>query len=811
MRKKIISLICVLVMLIPNASVSAGTEQNTATETAEALKALNLLTDEKKITHDSFVYSLAGFLYDNPESVGTPQELAAAMGMVDSTDEFKGTQIITVDEALKYAVVALGYKPRAIMSGASNYRGIAAELGIIDGVKAGGAEILLFEDAVKILYNMLEIPPMVSYHKSEAERGYMIETGETLLSLNRGIHEISGMLTANDVTSIYREDGAAPDCVRIGETEYSVSDTCNTDLLGRNVIAYIKDGSYGEASVVYIGEKENKNKVLKIEADNIESVAEDFSVITYSEGARYLKAKLTAVPRIIYNGVYFDEYTIQDLMPDVGNITLVDNNNDNKYDIVEVTSYQTVVVESIDSIDRVIYNKYKFESIKLDEESADYIIYSSDGEQTEFMNLKMGDVLSVKSSRNAGVKQIKIYISGKEKVTDKINLINREEMKLKVGESEYKMTSEFYNYMNNSGNSLVLGGEYVFRFDIFGNIVYAETVQDREYNLFYKMYEEDENIYVIYMDINNVWNTSPLAKKVKNNGSQYSSSKLFELYGGISPQVVKLRENSDGEVISFEIAEVMGYTEGRFTKTAETSYQYLLNPNSFAMKLYLEDDAKLFVLPEDATNKDDYYVRSASGFFTADKTYKITAYDQDEYGFCPVFTIVYSDANKMERVNQGMFVITSIFQKQVDGDVVSVIKGNFGQYKNLTLVGNTADIYDGIEPGDVVNVGMNAKGRVNYVKKIMSLDAFEPSDPLSYYKNSLTLAGTIEAIDIEKKRFKINCGSMVSFRFPVDSSIQIYTQKDRTCEMKNAAELHVGDRVVCRLTYGKVAEIVCVR
>jgi len=415
MRKKIISLICVLVMLIPNTSVLGVTEQNTAAESAEALKALNLLTDEKKITHDSFVYSLAGFLYDNPESIGTPQELAVAMGMVDSADEFKGAQIITVDEALKYAVVALGYKPRVVMSGTNNYRGIAAELGITDGVKAGGAEILLFEDAVKILDNMLEIPPMVSYYKSEAEKGYIIETGETLLSLNRGIHEISGMLTANDVTSIYREDGAAPGCVRIGETEYPVSDICNTELLGRNIIAYVKDGGYGEASVVHIKEKENKNKVLKIEADNIETISDDFSVIEYSDGARYLKAKLTAVPRIIYNGVYYDEYTAQDLMPDVGNITLVDNNNDNKYDIVEVTSYQTVVVESIDSIDSVIYNKYKSESIKLDEESADYIIYNSEGEQTEFMNLKMGDILSVKSSRNTDTKQIEIYISGKRR------------------------------------------------------------------------------------------------------------------------------------------------------------------------------------------------------------------------------------------------------------------------------------------------------------------------------------------------------------------------------------------------------------
>ena len=124
-------------------------------------------------------------------------------------------------------------------------------------------------------------------------------------------------------------------------------------------------------------------------------------------------------------------------------------------------------------LDSILYNKYKSESIKLDEESADYIIYNSEGEQTEFMNLKMGDVLSVKSSRNTDTKQIEIYISGKEKVTDKVNLINREEMKLKVGETEYKMTSEFYDYMNNSGKSLILGGEYVFHFDVFGNIVFG--------------------------------------------------------------------------------------------------------------------------------------------------------------------------------------------------------------------------------------------------------------------------------------------------------------------------------------------------
>jgi len=474
-----------------------------------------------------------------------------------------------------------------------------------------------------------------------------------------------------------------------------------------------------------------------------------------------------------------------------------------------------VVTESLDSIDKVIYNRYKFDGcldkIELDEEITDFEIYDADGKKAEFMNIKIGDILSVLASKNQDGRQIKIYISGNEKKTLKVSSVDYEELTISADENEYRFTEEFYSHLNNVGKSTAVGEEYVFYFDMFSNIVYMENASAMEYNLFYRMYEEDEKYYVVYMDINNEWRTAAFAKKVKNENTKYDADKIYEMFSELSPQVVKLKTNANGEITKFDTATLMGYNEDKFTKLAEGSYQYLLNPNSFGMKLYLEDDSKLFVFPGEGGSKEDYYVRSASGFFAADKSYKITAYDQDEYGFCPLFTIVDTEANQKERANQGMFIITSIFQKELDGDVVSVVKGNFGQYKNLTLVGNTNEIYDGLKAGDIINVGMNAKGRVNYVKKILSLNEFEKIDPQSYYQRSVMLAGTIESIDLEKKRFKIDCGIMLSLRLPTTSSIQIYTQNNKKCEMKSVSELHAGDKIVIRLSYGTVSEIACVR
>ncbi len=817
MHKKIISFICVLMFVCTTSGMLVSADKSVNdTYTAEKLQALGVMTEEKKITYDAFVYSLAGFLYENPESMGTAANIAFQTGMIDTPSDYNGGIIITFNDAIRYAVVTLGYKTRAMELGGdvNSFITVGSQLGLLKNVEASGEDVILFADAVTILENMLDAEPMVSYYNNEYDKGYMLADGETLLSLNRDIYEVKGMMTANENTSIYGIDGTVEGRIKIGESEYGVLDNCNVDFLGQNILAYVKEDSSGEQTVIYICSEEKKNEIITLDADVIDNVASDFSAIEYfGENGRIRRAKLDIVPSVIFNGVFYDKYTMQDLTPDTGSITLIDNNKDGKYDVVYVTLYQTVIVEGINSTDHTIYNKYKFDGavpkVKLDEEEIDYIIYDSEGKEAEFTDIKFGDVLSIAKSKND--EEIIIYISGKEKIPGAVTSLKNEDKELIVDGNEYKMTDEFIKYLTEDKKNVTVGNNYIFSVDYFGKIVYMEASASSDYYLFYKIYEEDEKYYVKCMDVSSTWKTLPLSKNVKYNGEKGSQNYLYEVLKNIEPQVVKLRVNSKDEISAVEIAKISTeYVEDMFTK-CEGTYTYRRDANTFNMVIYPEKNAKLFVFPENKNAREDYYVRSAAGFFGNNGSYALSCYDQDEFGFCPVFSITDTESLQMRRVSTGLFVVTGAYDKLVDDDVVSVIQGNYGEFMDLTIIGDNEKIFSGIKVGDVVNVGLNIRGRANYVKKFMSLEEFAFIDPINYFQDSAVLAGTVEKIVLEKERIKVNCGHSVSFRISPTTTVQIYNKSTRNTEMKTASELVANDKVVCRLTAGIISEIVCIR
>ena len=102
MQKKIISLICALSLTGSASALNVTAEENTGTShTGEVLQALGLMTGEKKVTYDSFVSSLSRFLYENPEALGTPEDIALQTGMTDGTEEYNGGSPITFNTAIK--------------------------------------------------------------------------------------------------------------------------------------------------------------------------------------------------------------------------------------------------------------------------------------------------------------------------------------------------------------------------------------------------------------------------------------------------------------------------------------------------------------------------------------------------------------------------------------------------------------------------------------------------------------------------------------------------------------------------------------
>lgn len=817
---RFVSLICIFSMMLAMLpSVAFADDGYDLKQAEEVLKKLNILSNSK-INHDTYVYSLAGFLYENPTENGSAEEIARATGMVDSNEKYVGSDTITVEEAIKYAVTILGYKKQAQLQGGypNGYKKIASDLKISRGISLKDGNILNKNDAIRLIYQMIDVNPMVSYYNGESDSGYAVNENETLLSLNRDIYKISGLLTATSDTSIYKEEGAPDNTIVIDGIEYDVLNDSDNAYLGYNVEAYVRQEKNDNGKLICVNEY--KNQTLEIAAEDIEEISEDFSHIKYENSSEEIKtAKLYESPKIIYNGVYYGDYTVEDLMPDIGNLFLIDNNRDGKYDVVLVMSYETMIVESVDAEEETVNNRYKFDksiqSLELnsDERKISYSIFKGNLE-CKFEDIKIDDILSVARSRNEDKQKVEILISDFEKISGRVTKIDYEENELSIDNEIYKISDDFIKFKTNAGKILEVGSTYMFYIDAFENIAYMKYIDNSDYKLMLKVYEEDEKYYMVYMDLNEEWTTAPFADRVDVDGKKYKAYYAYKAICENDPQMVVIKENAAKEIKYIDTAIISAkYNENEFTKTEPASYIYRSEPKSLAMNIWLDDAAKIVVFPEDVTmDRTKYYVRDANGYFQSNQTYSITAYDLDKFSFTKLLSTKESENEMANRVNKGLFIVTSVSEVCVDDEVLAELTGNMGEYKNMTVIGAHSNVFDGVEAGDVLNINLNSEGRANYKKKIYSLSDYKQQGASNYYAESLVIAGTIEDMDFEESKIKINCGtSSITCKISGNKTIQMYTAQRKKCDIKTADTLKLGDKLVCRLRYGNLEEIVCVR
>ena len=109
--KKIIALLCTVVMLSASVTaVSAADAENTSDKFL-ILSELGIDTTPASgyATKDYFIAALMGFFYDEgykPEI----EEFARVAEIVKFGEIYKGSENLTVGDALEYAAIALGYK-----------------------------------------------------------------------------------------------------------------------------------------------------------------------------------------------------------------------------------------------------------------------------------------------------------------------------------------------------------------------------------------------------------------------------------------------------------------------------------------------------------------------------------------------------------------------------------------------------------------------------------------------------------------------------------------------------------------------------
>lgn len=827
MIKKIVSLLClvsIIASMVPGNCVFA--EESTG-EQAAVLQSLGIhdAMAGGVATNDYLLKALSGFLYEEGEKP-SPEDFARATGILNFGDIYDGSKTVTRNEAIEYTLATLGYKAYAESTGDGGIKTMASSLGVSKGLTEINDEPITIDECVVMLHNMLEVEPMSAIY-SEGKVKHIIENDQTLLSKYRNVHKIKGMLTADGMTSLDSEKACADGYIRIDSSLYAIENNILDDnLLGKGVEAYVRKDDDGELVVLCVYEKAGRNNELVIDAKDIESVTEDFLRLDYYVNNRLKKAKIADVPRVIYNGVFYGDYDAPDFKPESGNVRLLDNNNDNKYDVIFINSYETVVVDAVDLSRKIIHNKFKstgnIASIKLDTEKTDVKYTITDTfEKLELTDIKNGDILLVAKSKSADNVVYEILVSD-DAFVGKLQSINEREMMLLIDDEEYPFTGSFLRYRDEEGN-LNLGNTYKFFTDALGNVAYWEKVTEDGYAVIERIYKdwEKDRLFASYMNMDGVWIDAPIAKKFTYKEQFYSRLDVdtaFEMLKDIKSEVVKLTFNQDEEIKIIETAkETATADKNRFTKTSNKTLSWRSGANTFTddstaqCKYYLEDDTKLIILPASPDNykiRAEYDVRDALGYFKADTQYTLTFYDVDEFGFSKMVAMRYT-----AKVRNTLFIVTDIKKILDEGEERAQATGYAGDFENFTLTGVDDETFDNVEKGEIVKVSVNSEGYVDYIFPVFKLSNLNKNDGSQFlagrqYEVTSYMAGCVEAVAAGKNRLMLDInGTKYTYRLSDTASVQIYSPIDG---IKSASiyDIMEQDKVFIRLSYGNIQQII---
>ena len=807
MHKVFTKVLLITLMLVNMIPVTGEAEEKNYNNEAEVLVSLGIVSDvdSKRVTKEYFIGALSRFIYDVPSQ--NIEDFARNSGILKPGEIYKGTETITVEKALEYAVITLGYGEYA--KGHGGYLKVSSDTGISDGINGNFSDNLKIDDCTKILYNMLSAEPMTVVFENDGGIGYSVKNDTTLIYENRNIIEISGIMTANEYTSIYDANGAGKGFVIINGIEYKAEKNAN-DFLGEYVTVYVKQEKNEIPQILCIQSKENKNTILELDSGDIEYISDDYTYIEY-ENEKLKKAKLVNVPKVIFNGVFYGDYNKTDLMPDIGKLKLIDNNNDGKYDVVFVTSYQTIVVKSVDIAYGKIYNKLYYEGSEdvLELEEKEYTIRNEEKELS-LSEVKNDCILSVAKSKSVlknGSELIEIIVS-QNKIGGTFTGVSED--RITIDGNEYRISNQFKKLKNTP----VIGTEYSFYIDTFGNVVYFNVASEHDYFIIMKMYEEDERYYASYINMESEHFVSEFSRNIKLNNKRYSAEAAYAELSGAEPLVVFLKTNANGEIRSIDTpTESAKYIENKLTRTPAAKYTYRMSPNTFANTIYLEDNAKVVLIPEsNVFDKDKYYIRDANGYFNADTDYTITAYNIDKFGFTDLVTMTVNETLIKEKASPQFFIVTDVSQVCVGDEVFQSLTGNVGDYRNMTLLGEDDSVFDGIVAGDVINININSNGKVDYAKEIFSLkDNFLSKNVSNYYVKNEVIKGTVAEIDSEKNRILIDFdGVQTAFRLENSVAIQSYNAKRNKCRALKSTSLAKSDKVICRISWGSIAEMIVI-
>lgn len=651
------------------------------------------------VSSDSEYYDAVSCLYGKSVINGTGKNL------------YSPEDNITSEEACAITVRILGYDFMA----EGNYRSCAMKLGLLKNVVFNTDDTISAGMARRLLFNALETE-IGTYEYKNGEFSISFTDGKTYLERCFGVYKVSGVVSDNGKTSLYGESTVGKGNIVIGGATYE--NKSGEDYLGCEVDAwYVTED--GIDIVKYMSPKHD-GTVLEFNAKDIE----DFENRQYevdTESNRTKKYTLSDTYKIIYNESHYNgEYTKENLekilMPEIGSVKLTDSDNDGKYDIVTVKSYETFVVSGTVESSKTIVDKLDSAHTISLEDVDELEVKTADGTRRDFGNILNGEVVSVAVS--ADRKYAEVIISA-NKINAKSVSVSGEY--ITVDQTEYYMTKAYRKYMESISQNRLLNA--VFYTDFDGNVAYHDLSLENgtvAYLIGYYTDEEDDGVILKVHTEDNEAKKLKLAQKVQIDGFTVKREKQFAAIDSkqyAKGYLINYKQNSDGEIKKIDFAFYQNIPEKRDAESFHIidGYEHCkekLRTSKIGKGLAAESDTKVWIVPTGSGDEEINVVGAsavAAGAYSP--TYTLTAYSFEEYALAAKYVVV-SDKefagidimNESFASNQKPMIVKEIRQECRNDEAVNcIVVSDGGQYRELYT--NSAAIPVCRKSGKEVKVG----------------------------------------------------------------------------------------------------------
>lgn len=704
----------------------------------EEYELLNAISDiEKYIPHDmtgsvtresfitalvnaSGIKSIGGEVKFSDVSQGTELyeilKIAMANKLIPEGESFRPGEAITANEAAQMCVNMVGYGIKAEKSGGFpvGYRSTAQSIGIFDGVHTGTT--LTASDAYKLIFNTLDTEFLEEAIVS-GEVEYKTGVG-TILSEYLDIEKTEGIVTANEYTETRSREGAAKSIkdlagtVQIDGVSYMAKGDFNK-LIGYNVTAYIRHNRDTDEYEAVCLVKEDNEEVTLISGE----LRYDEGYIYDKSSGRDKKYKISKSADIIVNGKADYDYSLDDVSKLSGNIVLIANDGGKEYNVIVVTSYRYMKINSYDKANLEIrdYNNPD-NSIEMMEDGINSVYNMAEGREGTLGEIETGAYIAAAVSKDSEICSIMILSDALAGVVSSVS-----EDEIIIDSSSYLMSDYF---IENDLRKLQAGRQTSFYVGVNGEIV-AVSFEDSQimyaYMIWAKRNEENETVRVKVFTQNDEIAIYECAEKIRLDGMSGVESFVIAQTMLQNPQLIRFSLNKDKKINVIDLQEVKNTYSDR-DEHGLSDYNCLTR-NRFAGGYYYRqrmfypyfyiDNAIVFKIPKDIRREDDFAIGySFVDGDVADGSF-VEAYDVgfDGQAGAVIARVDTIDNASVALINANIVVVEKV-QKTIDpdGDVRYAISGwKDGKFVKYYKDDNKVLKYSAeaeIKPGDIMRVSL---------------------------------------------------------------------------------------------------------